>query len=235
MKHWWLDFSVVLTALALAVSLYVFYADRELLPESVPVHWGINGQPDRFVERDDMLPYLMIPPGVMAFLVVLWPLLPWLSPKRFEVDTFRATYDQIMGLLVVLMGYLHVAILWAYVHPGTESVRLIIAGICLFLALIGNLLGKVKRNFWMGIRTPWTLASEPVWERTHRLGAWLFVVAGLTGFVATLLGAPLWLLFVLIVIAALVPVVYSLVIYKRLEKQGRLGLGPDPQQLEEQR
>jgi uncharacterized membrane protein len=234
MSRWFLV-SLALTVLALGVSLYVFFAGREWLPVEVPVHWGITGEPDQFIGRDQLLPYLLIPPGIMAATVVLWQLLPWLSPRRFEVDMFRSTYEQIMGLVVVLCAYLHAAILWAYYSPGLEPVRFIVAGICLFFALIGNLMGKVKRNFWMGIRTPWTLASEPVWERTHRLGAWLFVAAGLIGFVATLAGAPLWPLFVLIVGAALAPVVYSLVIYKQLEKQGRLGIGPEPQSLEEQR
>ena len=231
----WFFLSLALTVLGLGASLYVFYGARDWMPAEVPVHWGINGQADRWVARDDMLLYLLLPPGVMALMLVLWPLLPWLSPRRFEVDTFRSTYEQIMALLVILFGYLHGAILWAYVHPEPGAIRLIVAGLFLFFALIGNLLGKVKPNFWMGIRTPWTLTSEWVWERTHRMGAWLFVAAGLIGFVATLAGVPLWLLFVFIIVAALVPVIYSLVIYKRLEKQGRLGLGPESQPLEEPR
>src|SRR5262249_17855295 len=129
---------------------------------------------------------------------------------------------------------LHAALLWSYLDPGVDGVRLLVGGLCLFFAVMGNLLGKVKRNFWMGIRTPWTLASEPVWERTHRLGAWLFVATGLFGFVGVLAGGPVVGLFVVIIGGALVPVVYSLVIYKRLERQGRLGLGPEPQPVEEQ-
>jgi uncharacterized membrane protein len=233
MSRWFL-FSLVLTALCLVASLYLFYGDRELLPAVVPVHWGINGQPDRFIERDHLLPYLLLAPGAMVGMVVLWRLLPWLSPRRFEVDTFRATYEQIMGLVIALFAYLHFAILWSYLHPTTEPIRLMVSGMCLFFALTGNLLGKVKRNFWMGVRTPWTLASEPVWERTHRLTAWLFVALGLVGFVATMLGVPLWMLFALILVGVLVPVIYSLVIYKRLEKQGRLGLGPEPPPVEPQ-
>jgi hypothetical protein len=106
----------------------------------------------------------------------------------------------------------------------TIFMRVFLGGICLFFALIGNVMGKVRRNFWMGVRTPWTLASEPVWNQTHRLAAWLFVAAGLVGFVLVMLLPPdvVWVALLVLIPAGLVPVVYSLVLYKRLERQGKL-------------
>ena len=93
----------------------------------------------------------------------------------------------------------------------------IFAGMGVLFIVIGNLLGKVTRNFFVGIRTPWTLASEEVWYRTHRLAGKLFVAAGLFMVVASLAGLRLWPLFVSLGVAALVPVVYSYVIYRRIE------------------
>jgi uncharacterized membrane protein len=88
-----------------------------------------------------------------------------------------------------------------------------------FFALIGNLLGKVRRNFWMGIRTPWTLASEEVWIATHRLGARLMVAAGIAGAVCVALGVPLPVCFALLIGSLLIPVLYSLWLSKKLEGQ----------------
>jgi uncharacterized membrane protein len=132
-----------------------------------------------------------------------------------------------MMLVVALMGYLHVATLWGALQPAenkTIFMRFFLGGICLFFALIGNVLGKVRRNFWMGVRTPWTLASEVVWNQTHRVAAWMFVAAGLLGFalVMVLPAWAAWVVFGLIIPASLVPVVYSLVLYKRLEREGKL-------------
>jgi uncharacterized membrane protein len=106
----------------------------------------------------------------------------------------------------------------------TIFMRFFLGGLCLFFALIGNVLGKVRRNFWMGVRTPWTLASEAVWNQTHRLAAWLFVAAGLLGFALVMVLPPsaVWVLLAVLLPAALLPVVYSLVLYKRLEREGRL-------------
>jgi uncharacterized membrane protein len=80
----------------------------------------------------------------------------------------------------------------------------------------------VKPNFWMGVRTPWTLADPQVWTQTHRVAAWTFVAVGVAGFVAALAGVPPVWCFGLLIAGALWPVVYSLVLYKRLERAGRL-------------
>src|SRR5205085_10351874 len=148
--------------------------------------------------------------------------LPWLSPRPFAVDTFRATFDYGIAIAVGLIGYLHGVILYGILGGGGPSPNYLFAGLFLFFALMGNVIGKVRKNFWMGVRTPWTLASDRVWDRTHRQAAYLFFGLGLVGFVAVLLGVPFLWCFVGLLVVALWPIVYSLLLYKRLEKQGKL-------------
>jgi uncharacterized membrane protein len=217
----WLSLSIVLTALAWFSALYVWEERADLLPADVPIHWNIVGQPDRFLPRDAMLGTLLICPACMLGMVLLTRVLPWLSPRPFSVEGFRPTFDYLMALVVALFGYIHLTLLLAYTGTVADSTRVLVAGIFLFFAAIGNVLGKVRRNFWIGVRTPWTLANETVWDRTHRIAAWLFVAAGLLGFASVLIGVPLLICFVGIIVAALVPVVYSLVLYKRLERAGK--------------
>jgi uncharacterized membrane protein len=225
----WLLVSIALTLLATAASLTVWVNREAWLPDKVPIHWDAHNVPNGWVARDDMLLYLLLPPGFMAFLIALLQVLPWVSPERFKVDSFRSTYDYIMGLITFLFAYLHGVILAAYLGHVTDVGRWLGGGILLILALLGNVLGKVQRNFWMGVRTPWTLASETVWIRTHRLAAWLFVAGGLGGFVLVLLGVHPLIAMGIFGVAALTPVIYSLVLYKHLEKQGRLGDGAGAQ------
>jgi uncharacterized membrane protein len=97
-----------------------------------------------------------------------------------------------------------------------------IAGIFLMFALMGNVLGKVRKNFYIGVRVPWTLASDRVWNDTHRFAAWIMVSAGILGFIMTLVGVPLVVPIVLLIGSAFVPVVYSFVHYKSLERRGAL-------------
>jgi uncharacterized membrane protein len=100
--------------------------------------------------------------------------------------------------------------------------RAVEGGVCLLIALLGNVLGKVRRNFFVGIRTPWTIASEQVWNATHRFAAKTFFAGGLLGLLAVILRAPFWLPIAAILIAALGPAIYSLVFYKQLERRGEL-------------
>lgn len=217
----WMYVSLALTALAFGASLYVYGNRDGLLQESVPTHWGISGEPDKFTPRDEMLPQLLMLPAMMGLVIVLTFVLPWLSPRHFKIDEFRGTFNYVMMLVVFLMGYMQGVMLTGYTHPKVDVSRPLVGGIFLFLAVMGNQLGKVRRNFWMGVRTPWTLASETVWTQTHRLAAWLLVGAGVVGFVVVEMGQMV-LAFAILMVSVLVPVVYSLVLYKRLEREGKL-------------
>jgi uncharacterized membrane protein len=223
----WFYLQIALTLAAFGATLYVWQFRYAEMPEMVPIHWDAHFNPDGFSPKQDVLPTFFLLPGAMVLLCGLTLLLPWLSPRRFQVDTFRSTYGYIMMLVTALMGYLHLATLWGAMQPAenkTIFMRAFLGGMCIFFALLGNVLGKVRRNFWVGVRTPWTIASETVWNSTHRLAAWMFVAAGVVGFVLVML-LPTWAAWgVLLAIlpAALVPVVYSLVLYKRLEREGRL-------------
>lgn len=207
--------AILLTVAALAYTLAVYAT----LPQRIPTHWGWRGEVDGWGDKT-MAAFLM--PGMMVLLLGMLLALPWLSPRNFSVDSFRETFNYVMLMAVALMGYLHVVMLHAGLHPGLDMGRVLVGGILLFLALMGNVLGKVRRNFWMGVRTPWTLASETVWIATHRLAARLWASVGLVGALAVWLGAPVAGCFVVFMVVVFVPVFHSLVLYKRLEHEGRL-------------
>lgn len=224
----WLTVSVVLTLAALVSAVYVSQVRYDDLPERIPIHWNFEGQADGWVSRDQPFMAFYLTPSLMAGFVLLTVALPWLSPKPFEVERFKSTYAYIMTLIVVFMAYVHGIILYCAFHPEVTNGKPLVAGILLLFALMGNVMGQVRRNFWMGVRTPWTLASERVWNGTHRVTAWLFVAYGLIGFVAVLLDVPLLWIFAGLMVVALAVVLYSLVLYKVLEKQGKLESSEQP-------
>jgi uncharacterized membrane protein len=219
----WGYLSLVLVLVAFVAAAYAHVNADRIPADRVPIHWDIHMQPDGWVSKDQPFLAFYLLPTAMAGIVALGLfVLPWLSPRNFAVEGFRATYDYIFFLVTGLFLYLEAVTLWSQFQGGVMEARWLIGGFFLFFALIGNVLGKVRKNFWMGIRTPWTLASERVWNRTHRVGAWLFVAVGLLGFVGVIAGlSPVWC-FAFLIVGALVPVVYSLVLYKRLEREGKL-------------
>jgi uncharacterized membrane protein len=189
------------------------------LPLIVATHWDAYGHANGWNPRWSLVLY---EPGLMLGVTFLFSVIPWLSPKKFEVDSFRATYLYIMIMIVAMLAYGQLLILISGLGIVLDVTRAMEGGVCLLIALMGNVMGKVRRNFFVGIRTPWTIADERVWNATHRLAAKTFFVGGLLGLLALIFRAPFWLSIVAISIAALVPVVYSLIFYKQLEGRGEL-------------
>jgi uncharacterized membrane protein len=207
-------FEILLIAAALVATVTLY----PHLPAQVPTHWNAHMEPDHYGSRGTLY---LIGPGFMAGTMLLTLLLPWLSPKPFEIDSFRAAYHQVMLMVFSLMAYIYAITLWAAIgHPANVG-RAIAGGVCLFIALFGNMMGKVRRNFYIGIRTPWTLANERVWYATHRFAAKTFVAGGLVGLALAFIGHGAWPLYALLA-GGLAPVVYSLVYYKQLERRGEL-------------
>jgi uncharacterized membrane protein len=208
-------FGIALIA-AVSVALLLAYPH---LPNMVPTHWNIHGEANGFSAKWSLF---LIFPGLMAGIMILFRLLPWLSPKHWEVESFRSTYLYIMAVLLCLMAYLAGVTLWVGMGRAMDVTRMTIGGVCLLFALIGLALGRVHRNFYIGVRTPWTLANDRVWDETHRLAMKTFVAAGVVGLVLTVVGFSGWPTFVVLILGALVPAVFSLVIYKRMERSGSL-------------
>jgi uncharacterized membrane protein len=222
-KNRWLLVSLTATVLMWAATFAVYGEWFGPLAEKIPVHWNAAGQADHLVSRDAILPYLLIGPTVMIGWVALTFALPWLSPRGYDIEKFRPTYDFVMALVVLMMGYIQVIQLLVALGVPMPFLQVFLGGVFLFLAAMGNVLGKVRRNFYLGVRTPWTLASETVWNRTHRLAAWTLTSGGIVGFLLILLGVPVLVAFGIFLAALLIPAVYSLVLYKQLERSGRLG------------
>ena len=209
-------FAAILLTLATTV---VTIAAYPRLPDQIATHWNIHGVVDAYGSKNYAA---FILPAVMVGLLLLFRALSWLSPRSFEVESFRPTYDYLVFLITALMAYLHIITLWAGAHPVINVSRFFLGGLFLFFALMGNVLSKVRRNFWMGVRTPWTLASERVWNDTHRFAARIFVLVGLLGLILVIAGVSPLIAFLLLALGAVLSVAYSLLDYKHLEKRGQL-------------
>jgi len=215
MKRYYFLAGILLAVVALAASVVLY----PHLPSQVAIHWNIHGNVDGYGDKSYAA---FLVPGLMAILLILFRLLPWLSPRHFEIETTRPTYLYVMVVLLALFAYLHALILLASLARPMDVSRSLVGGFFLFFALVGNVLGKIPRNFYVGVRTPWTIADARVWHATHRLAAKLFVAAGALGFLAVLVTGWITTAFVLLMAAILAPVVYSLFYYKRLQVRGEV-------------
>jgi uncharacterized membrane protein len=199
---------LVTASFAMAVGLY----DR--LPELVPTHWNARGAADGFIPKPwgpFVLPLTMF--GVYLFLIAI----PRISPRGYRVERFQRVFEIIQLTLLAFLFLVTALALLAGAGAAVPMDRAIQAGTGLLFIVLGNFLGKVTKNFFIGIRTPWTLASDEVWLRTHRLGSKLFVFAGVVLIISGLVGGGPILLLVVLAVAAGIPIVYSYVLYRRIE------------------
>lgn len=208
--HVYASLGLILAALGVGAALY------PSLPDPAPIHWNLRGEVDGYGPRW-VAAFLgpLVGAGVLGLMLVL----PFLGPMRSSIQSFRVTYGRICVLIAGMMAALNgVTLLSAAGYKLQIGANLCIV-LGAMLALIGNWLGKIRRNFYVGIRTPWTLANEDVWERTHRLGGRLFVLHGLTcvmtGFFASNMVCFV-VMFSGLAAIGLWCVIYSLVLYRRL-------------------
>lgn len=191
----------------------------------IPTHFGSNGRPNGYSGKSVAL---LLIPGIALVTVALLAVLPRIDPRRPNLDRSARAYGAVMLLVVAILAYAHASIvLGAVGRPfGTAGVLGVVILVAVLFIVIGNYLGKIRSNFFFGIRTPWTLSSEQSWNRTHRLGGRLFVLLG----IAILIGIPLgvaWLVMVAgIALLALALIPYSYWVWSRDPDRHR---GPAPE------
>ena len=144
--------------------------------------------------------------------------LPLISPRGFEMTGFEGAFSAMRRSLLLLLTFIHGVALLIGLGRDIDMTTAAWGGTGLLLAIIGNYSSKVRKNFFVGIRTPWTLANDEVWERTHRFGGRLFVVGGLLICIAGLAGQSDWLL-PMVLLLALVPCAYSYLVYRKVTRR----------------
>jgi uncharacterized membrane protein len=151
------------------------------MPEQMASHWNAAGEVDGYMPRFWGLFFL---PMLMAGFAALLLFAPLLDPLKANILKFRGTYDWFVALSLAFFLYIHVlTILWS-LGVQFEMLAAMAPAFAALLYAAGVLVGKAKRNWFIGIRTPWTLSSETVWEKTHRVGARVFKLAGLLALLA---------------------------------------------------
>jgi uncharacterized membrane protein len=188
------------------------------LPERIPTHWGISGEVDGWSNR---WPGAFIMPAAGLALWLLLPVLRKLDPRRANYERFDETFWLVLNLLLVFFAVMHVLTLGAALGLVGDVTRWVVALLGLMMVVLGNYLPRVRSNWWMGVRTPWTLENERVWRETHRLAGRTFMAGGLVAMLAALLppATRFWVGMGALMVGAMVPVVYSYVLWRREVKE----------------
>lgn len=189
---------------------------------ALPTHWDIRGEPDAF---SDKWSALMMPVVLAVGVSLLFFFLPALESRQEGLKRSQGLYLWSWVALLLMCVMVQLAVISTALHWPVHATSFILAGVGLILVLIGNQLGKSRSMYLIGIRTPWTLASEEVWIRTHRLAGKLMVVGGALLVLAAFLPLPsgpiATLMIIVIAATAIVPIVYSYVLWRRERSGGQ--------------
>ena len=218
--------TTIVALVIIGLQIVISAGTYPFLPPIVPSHWDAAGNVNGYLPK---LTNAVLFPVLSLGIFLLMRLLLAAGPRLSNQDP--RTTQRISSLILtgILLFMLIIQIITLAIPLGVPInisfvINLLVSVLFIF---IGNYLGKLQRNFWAGIRTPWTLASDVVWERTHRLGGWLFVGAGVVGIVTAFIPAlRIWGVVGLILLVSATLVVYSYVIYHQIEASGGNPLSP---------
>ncbi len=194
--------NVVLVLAGFGITAAVF----PQLPQQVPIHWNASGVIDGWSGRG----FSFLMPAVSAGILGLF------FAIRLKHTSWPYVRDRMSLALITHFLLIQGAILAASLGQPWDMIRLISVSSGILFAVFGNFMGKIEQNGWVGIRTPWTLKDIEVWRRTHRLGGYLFLAAGLGSIALGGTFGTIWPLLVGIAVAAVVPVVMSYVWFQQL-------------------
>lgn len=193
-----------------AISVWAF----SRVPEVMVTHWGPAG-PDGTMDRTVALVGL---PVLAAGLFGLFELLPRIDPLGENLRELGRYYDVLVVGVVGLVGYVHLLVVLWNVGYEFDVLQAIAPAVALLFYVIGVILERVEKNWFLGVRTPWTLSSEAVWDRTHEYAAPLFKLSGLLALLAVLVPEYAeYLLVGPVVLSAIILSAYSYLLYDRLE------------------
>ncbi len=185
------------------------------LPAMMPTHWNFEGKPDDFMPK---FPGAVLLPLVNAGVAVLLKYIVRLDPKRDNYEQFSRAYSAIRIALAVFFSVISIYTLRLAVGTDMQMGSFMIACMCLLFLVLGNYLRNIKHNYFVGVRTPWTLADEDVWRMTHRFTSMVWTIGSLMMFVVILLLPAAMALGIFIGFAAvlgIIPVVYSYIVFRQ--------------------
>lgn len=200
---------ILLFSFGTAIYFYPF------VPVQMASHWNAEGMVNGYMSRFWGL-FLM--PVLMFVFTLLFFLLPKIDPERKNIEKFKGTFDSFIVVFNLFMFYVYIlTIFWNLRYP-INMVSSLMPALAILFYFTGSLIGKAKRNYMIGIKLPWTLASDVVWDKTHKIGEKLFKLTALIAFLGTFFNQyAFWLLFVPLIASIVYLFVYSYFEYQRVK------------------
>ena len=190
------------------------------LPEQVPMHWNLKGEIDDWGSKYSLIGLVFLLP---VFTYVLMLVVPKIDPKK-RMESMGGKYDQFKFILVAFMSVTTLVVIFISKNQKLSNPNMIAILAGILFVFVGNYFKVMKQNYFIGIKTPWTLESEEVWKLTHLLAGKMWVIGGLLLVICSLVVPENLNFYFFISISAvisIVPIVYSYLIYKKIKNNNQ--------------
>ncbi len=204
--------SFIIVVLSFIAGLFVY----PYLPETIASHWSATGEVNGYMSKFWGV-FLM--PIISAAMLLLLVVVPRIDPKKENIEKFRKYFDRFILLIFLFLLYIYGLTLWWNLGGRFNMSVFLIPAFAILLYFIGSLVSNAKMNYSIGIRTPWTLANERVWQKTHAIGGKLFKGAAFLSLLGIFFpNFSIWFVLIPVLFVTIVTVVYSYLEYRRQEK-----------------
>lgn len=202
-----------LIGIVLLPFLYLAYVWNQL-PAQVPLHYNIKGEVDRYGDKSELI---LIPIMTSLLIYVIFLAVPHIDPKK-QIQKMGKKYDTLKWVITTFMSVLALFIIYTAKNQSFANPNYILLLCGVLFILLGNYFKTIKANYFIGIRTPWTLENESVWKETHKLGGKIWFAGGVLVILSSLIfdeRTNFIIFMTIIAVMVLVPVVYSYLLFKK--------------------
>lgn len=206
--------AIIIAIILMLFGIATYYYPQ--MPNQMASHWNAAGEANDTMSKCWAL-YLM--PGITLLMYLMFLVIPKIDPLKKNIAKFRIWFDWFILLMAIFLFYVYILTIAYNLGYTFNMTTALLPAMGVLFIFIGQMLGHAERNWFIGIRTPWTLSSDNVWKKTHMLAGKLFKAAGVLIFLTVVLDRfALWIVLVSVLWAGLYPVVYSYFEYQREEK-----------------
>lgn len=210
-KFFWLILKVLLILSMLALTWIVY----DKLPAQMPIHWNFSWQPDNFWPKERAI---LLLPWISIVMIILFYFLSSIDPRKEKYNKFAREWEIIQVIILSFFTYIYAVMIYITLNPEKSITSFMLLGLWIMFTLLWNYMWKLRSNYFIWIKTPWTLDNEQVWNKTHRLWWIVFVLWWLSFILLAFFQLYIaWIFWVVIWTMIILPIAYSYFVYKSLK------------------
>lgn len=205
---------LILKLAIIAIMGIVAYNFYDQIPTIVPTHRGIDWKADNWGNKNSTLFSI---PLLVVWMIILFYILPKLDPKKQNYEKFDKYWEIIQFTIIWFFAYLYFVMIYIFLHPEITITKFMLIWLWIMFIILWNYMWKIRRNYFVWIKTPWTIDNEQVWNKTSRLWWWCFVLCWIVLIIQSFANRYIMQTFIVsIVICVSAPIIYSYYLHKKI-------------------